>query len=1016
MKNESVSIFIFLIILSTSHGAENKVDFNRDIRQVLADKCYACHGPDAEEVQGDLRLDLRDNAIGTGAIVPNKVDESTLIARIFSIDNDELMPPPDSHKELTGREKQLLEQWVAEGAEYKEHWAFLKAKRPQPPMVGDKDRVKNDIDRFVMARHVAAGLKTSGEASRETLIRRVSLDLRGFPPSLEEVDEFLNNSDPIAYERMVDRMLNSPHFGEKMTRIWMDLARYGDTNGYHYDSTRQVWLWRDWVINAYNNNMPFDQFVIEQLAGDLMPNATINQKVASGFNRNTRYNEEGGADPDEWRVRYAVDRTIVLGQVFFGMTINCAECHSHKYDPISQKEFYQLYAFFNSFDEPGAQGHNQKYPPFVQVQTDESKAAAANAKEEIASLEQRIKSELEKITYTEPTDLPDAPRSVAVDKIWIDDTAPEGARVQGGWSWVEGKEHQVNSGTRSTRRSGKGLTQHFFDGAAKPLVIEKGDALFQYVWLDPKDPPKTIQMQFNSGQWMHRAHWGADLGFAQGAKGPTNFPAGPLPALGKWVRLEIAAEKVGLKPGAKINGWAFTQFDGTVYYDTAGVKQQTPDERHLHSLALWEKRASADNAVLAEVKNAIRIAAEKRNDQQQKLITDYYVEHVFADTRTTFAALHKQIGVARDKVKKAEESLPFQLVTVEMAAPRDAFVLMRGNFLKPGEKVERDTPKVFPPFPADKPRNRLGLAHWLVGGQHPLTARVAVNRYWAQLFGRGIVETVGDFGHLGRFPTHPDLLDWLAVEFEESGWDTKHMIKLMVMSAAYRQSSVNDHRHDDVDKDNKLIWRAPRFRMPAEEIRDTALRVAGLLSPKVGGPPVFPYQPTDYYKGKKGGWAWNLSKGEDRYRRGMYTFWRRTTPYPTFIIFDAPDRSECEVSRARTNTPLQALVTMNDPQFVEAARVLGQRILSKGPTANNARLAYAFRLATNREPNEEELAVLRELLEEQLAHYKANDQDANALAQYGEFERPKDLDTVEHAAWTAIANALLNLDEVITRE
>lgn len=1001
--------------------AKEPVDFNRDIRPILADKCYMCHGPDAKELQGGLRLDLEEVATkpaesGAVAIVPGKAEKSELVLRIFSTDDAEQMPPSDSHKKLDAREKGLLKRWIDEGAEYKDHWAFIPPERTELPKVKNAEWVKNAIDHYVLARLESQGLKPSREAGKETLIRRVSLDLRGFPPTLKEIDQFLADDSARAYEHMVDRMLASPHFGEKMARIWMDLARYGDTNGFHYDSTRQVWMWRDWVINAYNTNMPFDRFTVEQLAGDLLPNATVDQKIASGFNRNTRYNEEGGADPEEWRVEYAKDRTRTLGQVWLGLTIGCAECHTHKYDPITQKEFYQIYAFFNSLDEPGAQGHRQKYPPFIEVPTKEQEQAFVRLEKEIETLNQSIREELAKIEYQEPKNLANEPTSEPVDVVWIDDAAPEGANLQGNgnpaWQWIQASEGPVHSGDRATKRTGQGLNQHFFTGAKTPLEIQAGDRLFAWVWLDPKNPPKTVQLQFNDGVWEHRATWGQPKGYGRG-KGPQNFQAGNLPKLGEWVRLEVAAKDVGLKPGAKLNGWAFTQFDGTVHYDTAGVTHITPDVRHLKSLALWEKKAAKDNSVPAAVRNTIKVRKEKRSAAQQKTIRDYYLENIYGETRAIFKRLHSQKKKAEADLKKTQESVPFQLVSVEMKEPRPAHLLIRGEFNKPGEKVTRDVPEFLPGFPKDAPKNRLGLAKWVIDPQNPLTARVTVNRYWAQLFGRGLVETIGDFGHLGRFPSHPKLLDWLAVEFVESGWDTKHLIKQMVMSETYRQSSVNDHRHDAVDPKNHLLWRAPRFRLPAEEIRDSALKIAALLSPQVGGPPVFPYQPKDYYKGKKGGWEWKLSQEQNRFRRGMYTFWRRTTPYPTFVIFDAPDRTECIVARARTNTPLQALATMNDPQFVEAARGFGRSLLEQSAAHTRERLTLAFRRTVARQPTDAELTVLQTLLKDQQSHYQSHPEQAKALM--GDSVDDQE-NVAEFAAWTAIGNTLLNLDETINRE
>jgi hypothetical protein len=1022
MRVSTVGFLLTLFVSVSVHADVKKVDFNRDVRGILADNCYMCHGPDAKEVQGGLRLDLREIATkeaesGEVAIVPGKIADSELIRRILSDDESEMMPPPDSHKKLNATQKELLKSWIAEGAEYKDHWAFIPPRRREFPKVKNAQWAVTDVDKFVLAQLEAKGMEPSQEASRETLIRRVSLDLRGFPPTLEEIDGYVNDNSPNAYELMVDRMIASPHFGEKLARIWMDLARYGDTNGYHYDSTRQVWMWRDWVIKAYNENMPFDQFTVEQLAGDLMPNATVQQKIASGFNRNTRYNEEGGADPEEWRVEYAKDRVRTLGQVWLGMTVGCAECHSHKYDPISQKEFYQLYAFFNSLDEPGSQGHRQKYPPLLEVPTEEQNAKVAQLQKDVEAIRKQITEQLVHVKYEEPTDLAE-PTTAAVDELWIDDAAPDGAKLQGdapGWNWVNKAEFAVHSGERATKRTGAGLNQHFFTDAKEQLEIKDGDILFAWVFIPAENPPKTIQLQFNDGTWEHRAFWGERKGYGAG-EAANNHHIGDLPKPGQWTRLEVPAKDVGLKVGGKLNGWAFTQFDGTVYYDAAGVTRTVPDNRPARSLAFWTSNVKKEKKVPNNVKDAIKVAEDKRTPQHVKAIRDYYFENVHAGTKSTFNELRQKIKVAEDGMKKAKESTPFQLVSVEMATPRPAHMLVRGEFDKPGEKVERETPKVFPALAEDSPRNRLGLAKWLVTGDHPMTARVTVNRYWAQLFGNGIVESIGDFGHLGSFPTHPDLLDYLAAEFVESGWDTKHVIKLMVMSKAYRQSPVNHQRYDELDPQNHLLSRSPRFRLPAEEIRDSALQAAGLLNTKVGGPPSFPYQPRDYYRGKLGGWSWNVSPNEEQYRRGMYTFWRRTTPYPTFVIFDAPDRSQCVVSRARTNTPLQALVTLNDPQFVEAARVFAQRVLADVPGDDDARIATAFRRAVARTPSDPELAILKRLLGSERKHYQSKPEDAQQLVKAGSFPPAKNLDAVEHAAWTAVCNAILNLDEMINRE
>ena len=794
----------FFAVLALTGGraiAAGDVDFNRDVRPILSDKCYACHGPDAKSLEGKLRIDLRDSATspaksGDVAIVPGHPEKSALVERIETTDTDEVMPPPKSHKTLTAEEKALLKRWIAQGAEYKEHWSFVGPQGTEPPTAGDAAWVVNGVDRFVAATLSARQMTPSPEADRATLVRRVSLDLRGVPPTIAEIDAFTNDTGEKAYEQMVDRMLASPRYGERMAMTWLDLARYGDTNGYHNDSDRPVWLWRDWVVNAYNSNMPFDQFTTWQFAGDLLPNATVEQKIASGFNRNVRFNEEGGADPAEFLTVYAADRAITMGRVWLGMTFNCAQCHTHKYDPIAHKEFYQLTAFFNSLEEVGAGAvtgfHNKPVPPVMKVPTAETRTMIANTKVKLGELERQLEQGIFPSTVVGPAK----------------------------------------------------------DG--EPLAVS------------------LLKQEI------------------------------------KKLRDEVA-------------------------------------------------------------------------------------------------------GLQNDK------NAPLQMVSVEMAQPKPAFVLMRGDFQTPGEAVQRDVPKFLPPFPADQPRNRLGLARWLMQSNQPLVARVQVNRYWQMLFGEGLVRSMGDFGMQGMFPSHPELLDWLAVQFMDSGWDVKRTLKLIMMSRTYRQASSDTRRYAERDPQNKLLWRAPRVRLQAEAVRDNALAVAGLLSEKMGGPPVFPYQPSDFYKGKNDGWKWKLSTGDDLYRRGLYTFWRRTTPYPTFVIFDAPDRAECTADRPRTNTPLQALVTMNDPQFIEAARVLAQRLLTECQADTDARIALAYRLALARPPLPPEQQLMRDFIGKQLTLYRADTNAANALSSAGRAPRPETLNAAEHAAWTAAANVILNLDETITR-
>ena len=990
--------------------AADPIIFDRDVRPLLAEKCFACHGPDVKDAKGGLRLDTRAGAVGqagAGAIVPGEPDQSELVRRILCTDDDERMPPPESHKTLSAAEVDMLRRWVEEGAEYAEHWAFVPPVRPAIPVVKAAGRVRNPIDAFVLEALEKQALEPAAEADRATLVRRVSLDLRGLPPTLEEIDAFLADRDPGAYERMVEGMLASPHYGEKMALIWMDLARHGDTSGYHFDSTRDTWPWRDWVIQAYNDNMPFDRFSIEQLGGDLLPGAGDAQKIASGFNRNSRFNEEGGADPDEWLVRYAVDRTATLGRVWLGLTLNCAECHSHKYDPISQKEFYELYAFFNSLEEVGAGGmegfHNKPVPPVLRVPhegVERHRAAVAEVEAEAAAL-------LAKATYSDPG--PDVRRPPR-DEFWVDDDPPAGAKLEGTtpWQFVAAGAGPVFRGAKAMVREAPELSQHFFTAAEPPLGVSAGDRLLAHVFIDPANPPKQIVLQWHdaTGSWDHRAYWGDNLA-PWGQDGtPSRLPMGPLPEAGTWVRLEVPAEKVGLGPGSKITGMAFGQHGGKVHWDAAGLSRGA--EAAAYSLAAWRAAAVHDAGLPADIRVLLAKPAAELDAAAEQRIRNHYLQHVCLDTREAFARINARLDALHSG------PAAHQPVSAEMPQPRPAFVLVRGDFQQPGERVERNVPAVLPPLPADAPRNRATLGRWLFDPAHPLTARVTVNRLWAQLFGRGIVETIGDFGRLGRYPSHPALLDWLAVEFRESGWDTKHVLRLILASNTYRQAAVGSGSRTDLDPDNVLLARSPRYRIMAEEIRDAALRSAGLLSEKVGGPPVYPFQPANYYAGKQGGWKWRESGGDDRYRRGMYTFWRRTTPYPTFVIFDAPDRSECIVQRPRTNTPLQALTTLNDPQFVEAARAFARNLLAADAADADARLAIAFRRATARLPLPEEVDALRALLDRRLAHYRAHADEAAALA--GAAAQGGAVDAAPLAAWTNVTNAILNLDEFIMRE
>lgn len=1027
--------------------AQPAIDYSRHIRPILSNYCFKCHGPDEKERKGGLRLDIRDAALkpatsGEAAIVPGKPADSELVARITADAADRVMPPPASNKKLTPQEKELLQQWIQQGADYKLHWSYVKPQRPPLPTIQDRAWPRTGIDYFILQRLEKAGLKPAPEADRVTQIRRLTLDFTGLPPTLQDVDNFVSDTSPNAYEKVVDRLLASPHFGERMALDWLDLSRYGDTNGYENDSDRSIWKYRDWVIGAYNANMPFDQFTIEQVAGDLLPNATAEQRTATGFSRNVTYNEEGGADPDEYMIKYGVDRTNTLAAVFLGITMGCAECHDHKYDPFSQKDFYSLFAFFNNVDgEKGAQGHDVPLPPLLTFPTPEQTATLQRVSTELAALDKTLQQELAQAKLEENADGPQAAASAAADQkasnpfehVWVEDALPTGAQPQGNeaeksWQWGEQPAQQVFSRKLSHTRTAKGLSQHYFTGASSGLKIGEDDKLFAYVYLDPQNPPKTVMLQFNDGSWEHRAYWGENL-VTWGSEGtPSRLPLGPLPTVGGWVRLEVAAKAIGLAPGAVVNGMAFTQMDGKVFWDKAGLLTRTPQAPlPQDTLAAWEKfelgPPNPPSKLPNPVRDALQVAPDKRTDAHKNELRNYFVRYVYSKNRATLDPLNKQIDELKALEASTNAAIPSTMVMSEMAKPRTAYVLMRGNYQTPGEAVTANVPAILPPLPAGKPVNRLGLAYWLIDKDNPLTARVTVNRYWKQFFGTGLVKTMEDFGSQGEFPSHPELLDWLAAEFMESSvapngqstWNIKALLKQLVMSAVYRQSAAPQASILEIDPFNRLLSHGARFRLPAEAIRDNALVVSGLLNSRLGGKSVYPYQPADYYS-DKGRWKWTQSTGQDLYRRGLYTFWRRTTFYPSFQVFDAPTRESCTIDRPRTNTPLQALVTLNDPVFVEAARVFGQRIMQEGGDSVTQKLTYAFRLCVARPPRDKELEVLQRLYTAHLAKYQADSAAAKALVSNGAALRPEALPVVELAAWTAMGNVLLNLDETITRE
>ncbi|MCA9121167.1 MAG: PSD1 domain-containing protein [Planctomycetaceae bacterium] len=1019
--------FALAMIFASPMLAEDvePVDYNRDIRPILSDVCYRCHGPDVGERQTELRLDLRESAFaerdGQAAVVAGTSDASQLYLRLLAEDPDKRMPPVDSNKELKPAQIELIKRWIDEGANWGEHWSFIKPVRAELPNSKFNDHAINAIDRFIFARLEQVGLRPNGEASKERLIRRVTFDLTGLPPTLQEIDAYLADESPDAFERVVDRLLKSNRYGEHRARYWLDVARYGDTHGLHLDNERSIWPYRDWVINAFNENMPFDQFTIEQLAGDLLPNPTLDQQIATGFNRCNVTTSEGGSIAEEYLVRYAVDRVETTATAWMGLTAGCAVCHDHKFDPLSQKEFYQLFSYFYSLTENAMDGNALLPPPVMKVATEQQQEQQQQLSEQLAAIQRQISEAVANVEYVEPEANEDAPTGRR-DYVWIEDELPPNANPQGNspWKFVATEEGPVYSGDRSSTRTAEGLSQHFFTEAKPLLKVGAEDVLFAYVYLDEKNPPKEIMLQFNDGGWEHRAIWGENL-IDWGTNGqPSRQLMGELPPLGKWVRLEVPIAKVGLKPGATLNGWAFTQFDGTVYWDRAGINTMTPqgDEAY-ESFAVWKQiQRTTDNALPKPLQEIVKLEDGKATEEQSKLLLNHFVENVYSKTRDVFDPMHRQLADIRKQIEDLEKAIPATLVMADMPERRQAHLLIRGEYDKKGEPVEPGVPSVFPALPEDAPKNRLALAKWLVDPDHPLTARVTVNRLWQQIFGLGIVRTTEDFGSQGEWPSHPKLLDWLAVEFVESGWDVKQLIKLMVMSATYRQSTEVLPLALEKDPENRLLSRGPRFRMDAEMIRDNALFVSGLLVEHVGGKSVRPYQPEGLWEavGYSGSNTVRFTQdhGDALYRRSMYTFWKRTAPPPSMQIFDAPSREYCVVRRERTNTPKAALALMNDVQFVEAARNLAERMMKSGESAE-ARIAFGFRVATARRPEEAEAKVLLGIYDSVLPSYQADNASAQALVSVGESKRDESVDVAELAAWTVVANAILNLDETVTK-
>jgi hypothetical protein len=1016
-------LFIAVALIASAGGAEPL--FNRDVRPILSDKCFACHGFDAKKRKGDRRLDTPEGAMaekdGVQAIKPGDLAASEAWLRIVSDDPEEVMPPPKSHKTLTAAEKETLRRWIEQGAKYQRHWSF------EPPVKANPPHEGNPVDAFIGARLSAEKLAPSPEADRETLIRRVSFALTGLPPAVAEVDTFLSDASPGAYERMVDRCLASPRYGEQMARHWLDVARYGDTHGMHLDNERSMWPYRDWVVNAFNRNQHFDQFTIEQLAGDLLPNATQEQLVATGFNRCNVTTGEGGSIDAEWLFRYAVDRTSTTVETWMGLTAGCAVCHDHKFDPISQKEFYQLYAFFYSAADPAMDGNVLLTAPTVQLITPEQTKQREDLEARLAETQKEFTEQVQTVAYNDPAEIQPRPPAQPVENVWIEDDAPAGETFKPSpgepSNWVVVDTGRVLSGQRALKRSDKAYVQDVCEGKTVSFEILPEGKIFAHVFLEPDDLPKLIMMQFHFGDWEHRVVWGDYEAEPWGvANTPSKVNMGALPEAGKWVRLEFEASQVGLQPGDKLDGIAFTQHGGTVTWDKIGsIGSNDPAFDPQRSLVAWihANEGKPKAGMPKDVEGMFKKPAKDRTPAEQQRLREHFLTSVCAETRPQFDPLHKDIAATQKERDDLNATLPGSFIMRDLPKPRQANIMLRGAYDKPGDPVERAVPAIFPPMQDAPTPNRLDLAKWLMSDTHPLTARVTVNRFWQQFFGTGLVKSSGDFGSQSEPPSHPELLDWLAVSFRESGWDVKQLVRLIVTSATFRQSSRLTPDLWKVDPENRLLARGPRLRLDAEEMRDNALFASGLINLKMGGKGVKPYQPPNIWEpvGFVGSntSAYTQDHGDALYRRSLYTFFKRTAPPPFMSSFDGPNRESFCSRRERSNTPLQALQLMNDVQHFEAARAFAERLMTEGGATPAERITFAYRTALARRPSPEEIAIVEDDFTKHLAKYQAQPEAAKKTIRNGESPPKPGLPEPELAAWTMVANLVLNLDETVTR-
>ncbi|MDX2043604.1 MAG: PSD1 and planctomycete cytochrome C domain-containing protein [Acidobacteriota bacterium] len=1007
------------IVLATG---QTKVDFTRDIQPIFAANCYQCHS--AKKASGQLRLDAKNSAMKGGisgvAILSGNGKDSRLVHRLLGLNDETRMPVGG---QLKPEQIELINRWIDEGAvwpdaetvergdagnEPPKHWAFVAPKRPALPTVKNAAWAKTPIDNFILAEIEKHGLETSPEAAKEILIRRLSLDLTGLPPSLKEIDEFLADKSPQAYEKLVERLLTSPHYGERWGRWWLDAARYADTNGFEKDLPRSIWPYRDWVIKAFNKNMPFDQFTIEQLAGDLLPNATLSQKIATGFLRNSMLNQEGGVDPEQFRVEGLIDRVDAVGKAFLGLTVSCAQCHNHKFDPITQREYFQFYAFLNSDDEPEIEVPDEK----VLKKRQEVSAKVAKFEDELIAKTPDWQKRLAEWEQTETSQ----PKIEWTPLTGGEIFAAFGVKfdnLEDGSFLAKGDNSTSNNYKVTIRTKLKNIAGFKLEFLTDPNLPRTGpgrapDGSFYVsefsVEAAPANNPdafKKITLTNATTDFNHqdfsvenvidgnpKTHWYSDAG-----NGRRNQDRQMVFA---------TTEPTGFDEGTTFQFQLAQKTDETVK-----IGNVMPNIGRFRISVTTATNPKAEK-IPANVQRLFAIAADKRTDAQWRELFSHY--------RTTV----EEFADANKQIDEAMRDWPYGATTMSLAqrgVPRETRIFRRGDWKRPTDSVTPNTPAVLPSFPADAPRNRLGLANWIVAKENPLTSRVIVNRIWQQYFGAGLVSTPEDFGARCETPSHPELLDWLATEFIEKNWDVKHVHRLIVNSAMYRQSSKLTPKNLEADPTNKWLARAPRLRVESETVRDIGLTASGLLSRKIGGPSVYPPIPDGVLSlGYGAQMPWPTSTGADRYRRGMYTFWKRSVPYPSMIVFDQPNGDFTCTRRVRSNTPLQALTSLNDQLFMELAQGLALRVFTEGGQSDKNKIQYAFRLCTGRTPDSFETKRLLTLLDEQRKVFDGNTSAAVYVSAADLAKLPEKIDLHKLAPWTMVARVLLNLDETITRE